>query len=78
MKKSILPILAVVTVLLIGCEDISPEANKVTCTGEAYRQALSEIKSAAKRQVFSSECESFRKAQQMGKWEFNPSPEDDF
>lgn len=78
MKKSIFPMLAVAAILLTGCEDTPPEPNKATCTGDAYQQALSEISSEAKRQAFAAECESVRKALQMGEWEFKPSPEDDF
>ncbi|WDM77487.1 entry exclusion lipoprotein TrbK (plasmid) [Xanthomonas sp. NCPPB 1638] len=77
MKKIML--LAVVAAGLAGCgDDAMPEPNAATCKPPTYQQALSEIKSEAKRAAFIEECKAFQKAQDMRKWEFKPSPADNF
>lgn len=78
MKSSVFRMLAVITFLLAGCEEATPEPSKATCTGDAYRQILSEIGNEAKSEAFAEECGSFRNAEEMRDWEFKPSPKDDF
>jgi len=80
-SSRVLLAMAVVTVLLSGCakeKETIPEPSALTCAPDVFQKIMGELRDETNRITFSEACESFNKAQSMQKWEFKPSPPDDF